>query len=402
MLQLTKPPKGAKPGLAAITPDPGLAEQITEKLGDAGRFAVTLHRGRVEDVAAKLALKDVAVLVIDLDDAGEAAIAALQRLAARAQAATCIVVTRSFDERLARALLQARIPDFLVKPVSADSLTDACARALHGALADDHGEADIISFLPATGGVGCTTLAIHAALLLQQQDKARALTCLVDLDFQQGVCAEYLDLEPRLDLNEIEPRPERLDRQLLEIMLSRHASGLSVVAAAGRPGEPVSVDLQAISRLLDLVAANFDHVVIDLPRHWFGWTDSVLLGSNRLFVVAEMTVPALRQARRLATVVSERLEQAPAPRIIVNRFESGGFRPGLRRSDVEQALGGYFAGTVPNKYGLVREAIDQGVPLSSIKSKNAVLDELAKLVLPAADTGRRRSGLPLLGRVLAR
>jgi hypothetical protein len=46
--------------------------------------------------------------------------------------------------------------------------------------------------------------------------------------------ADYLDLEPRLNLGEIEPRPERLDRQLLEVMLSHHPSGLAVVAAPKR------------------------------------------------------------------------------------------------------------------------------------------------------------------------
>ena len=51
---------------------------------------------------------------------------------------------------------------------------------------------------------------------------------LIDLT---GACADYLDIEPRLNLNEIEPRPERLDRQLLEVMLSHHPSGLAVIAA---------------------------------------------------------------------------------------------------------------------------------------------------------------------------
>ena len=56
--------------------------------------------------------------------------------------------------------------------------------------------------------------------------RGRGSTCLVDLNFQHGACADYLDLEPRLDLKEIEPRPERLDRQLLHGHPSAHHLGV--------------------------------------------------------------------------------------------------------------------------------------------------------------------------------
>ena len=51
-----------------------------------------------------------------------------------------------------------------------------------------------------------------------------------------------------------------------------------------------------VVRMLDLVSAYFDYVVIDLPRIWFPWTETVLLGSNRLFIVTDMTVPSIRHA----------------------------------------------------------------------------------------------------------
>ena len=72
-----------------------------------------------------------------------------------------------------------------------------------------------MSLLPASGGVGVTTLAIQTAMLLlnSRGSRMKPSTCLVDLDFQHGNVSDYLDLEPRLNLGEIEPSPERLDRQ---------------------------------------------------------------------------------------------------------------------------------------------------------------------------------------------
>jgi pilus assembly protein CpaE len=276
-----------------------------------------------------------------------------------------------------------RVADFVVKPVQPLDLVRACARAAQGAQNGGASEAKIYTFLPAAGGVGLTTLAIETAmLLLKGETGQKTSTCLVDLDFQHGSCCDYLDLEPRLDLDEIEPRPDRLDRQLLEVMISEHPSGLKVIAAPSRPAEMRSFDFEVVTRLLDLVASHFDNIVIDVPRTWFAWTDSVLIGSNRLFLVTEMTVPGLKHARHLVNVIRERLPDGPPLEVIVNRFEQRLFGPGLRRADIEGALGQSLACTIPNNFRLVSEAIDRGVPLEEVKPGNNIHQALAKVIFP--------------------
>jgi pilus assembly protein CpaE len=165
-------------------------------------------------------------------------------------------------------------------------------------------------------------------------------------------------------------------------MMSEHPSGLKVIAAPSRPAEMRSFDFEVVTRLLDLVASHFDNVVIDVPRTWFAWTDSVLIGSNRLFLVTEMTVPGIKHARHLVNVIRERLADGPRPEVIVNRFEQRLFGPGLRRADIEQALGDSLAATIPNNFRLVSEAIDRGVPLEEVKAGNNITQALAKIIVP--------------------
>ena len=347
--------------------------------------------------------KAAAVVIIDLDAAREDEMQALERLMTRTGAwPPVVVVAQSFDADVARRLLQMRVADFLVKPVQPIELVRTCARVARPAAgAAEVKEAQIHTFLSAVGGAGVTTIAIQTAMLLQHSAaRGKASTCLVDLNFQNGACADYLDLEPQLDLKEIEPRPERLDRQLLEIMLSQHHSGLSVIAAPNRPAEMRTFDPDMVTRLLDLVSSHFDYVVIDMPRTWFSWTDNVLLGSNQLYIVSEMTVPSLRHAKGLVAAIRERLGDGPHPKVIVNRFEQKMFAPGLKKADIEQALGIDFVGTIPNSYQLVREAIDRGVPLDEVKPGNKITAQLRKLVLPQsaakADAGSASSLLQKL------
>jgi pilus assembly protein CpaE len=100
-------------------------------------------------------------------------------------------------------------------------------------------------------------------------------------------------------------------------------------------------------------------------------------------VVTESTVPGLRHAKQLITAINERLGDAVQPQAIVNRFEQRMFGHGLRRADLKQTLGSALAGTIPNNYGLVREAIDRGVPLDEVKPRNNITAELKKFIVPA-------------------
>ncbi|MBX9841926.1 MAG: AAA family ATPase [Xanthobacteraceae bacterium] len=370
--------------VAVLTADSAFEQALRTTFGASGQIDLRVTSGSISTVD-EFRVDGATVVIIDLDAGRGEEMQALERMMLRSGGGPpVVVVTQGFDAGVARSLLQMRVADFLVKPVQPLELVRTCARVARSNVTET-AEAQIYTFIPAVGGAGVTTLAIQTALLLLSSgQRVRPTTCLVDLDFQHGACADYLDLEPRLDLKEIEPRPERLDRQLLEIMLSHHASGLEVIAAPNRPAEMRTFDPDMVTRLLDLVSSHFDYVVIDMPRTWFSWTDSVLLGSNRLFIVSEMTVPSLKHAKGLVGAIRERLGDGPKPQVIVNRFEQRMFDAGLKKSDLEQALGPDLAGTVPNNYRLVREAIDRGVPLEEVKPGNNISLQLKRLMLPQA------------------
>jgi len=385
-----------KTRVVVLTADAEFARSARAIFGASSQIDLQVVAGRLPETGDALDASAASVVVVDVETARTDEMEALGRLVDRLGAWPPVVaVTQAFDADVARTFMQMHIADFLVKPVQPVDLVRACARVAKAPVTpNDSKEAKIYTFLPSVGGAGVTTLALHTAMILLncQGPRTRPATCLVDLDFQHGAVADYLDLEPRLNLAEIEPRPDRLDRQLLEVMLSYHTSGLAVVAAPNRPAEMRSFDPDVVTRLLDLVSTHFEYVVFDMPRTWFSWTDSVLLGSNKLFIVSETTVPALRHAKQLVAAIKERLGDGPHPQVIVNRFAQKLFSSGLRRGDLQQALGDSFAGCIPNDYAMVREAIDRGVPLDEVRAGNKITAQIKKLVLeraaarPAAQT----------------
>jgi pilus assembly protein CpaE len=353
--------------------------------------SITELRGEIQEA-------DCSAIIVDMDAAKLDEIEALQRVTRRLEGkAPVVVVTQEFNAAAVRILVQLQVTDFLVKPITTADLVRSCIRALQGPGREENTESQIYSFMPAAGGVGTTTLALQTAFQLHHSVTRGASTCVVDLNFQQGACAEYLDLEPRFDIAEIENQPERLDRQLLDVMLSKHASGLCVLAAPTKPSEMRSFNTDVVVRMLDLVSAYFDNVVIDMPRTWFPWTETVLLGSNKLYIVAEMTVPCLRHTQRLIQAVYETVGKEVKPNVIVNRFEQKKFDSGIRQADVQEILGEHFVGGISNNYKLVREAVDRGVPLQEIDPNANVINDLKKIILPEEVISSQKKSRSLFG-----
>lgn len=375
--------KNASRRIVLVSTDKALVQDTHAAFATSEAIELSTVEKSVTELRGEIQESDCGAVIIDMDAGKLDQIEALQRITRRLEGkAPIVVVTQEFDAAAVRILVQLKINDFLVKPLTTADLVRSCVRALQGPGREDNTEAQIYSFMPAAGGVGNTTLALETAFQLHNSVTRGASTCVVDLNFQQGSCAEYLDLEPRFDISEIENQPERLDRQLLDVMLSKHASGLCVLAAPAKPSEMRSFNTDLVVRVLDLVSAYFDNVVIDMPRTWFRWTETVLLGSNKLYIVSEMTVPCLRHTQRLIQAIYETAGKEVKPNVIINRYDPRGQQNGVRENDLTEILGDHFAGGVSNNYRLVRQAVDRGVPLHAIEPNANVIGDLKKIILP--------------------
>lgn len=384
--------------VALVSTDTALIAMAKGAIAGGSGLEFAVYETQLANVVMQLREQANDLLILDLDTSRVEEFEHLQKIK-RMVGANCqiVVVTENFSPAAARILIQLRVQDFLVKPLQTSDFVRACNNALKRPGEDAQIEPQFLAFMPACGGVGSTVLALEAAQILNHHGRRLGRsTCVVDLNFQQGACAEYLDIEPRFDIHEIEKAPERLDRQLLDVMLSRHDSGLSVIAAPPQPTEMRSFKAALVVRLLDLVSAYFDYVVIDLPRIWFPWTETVIQGSNRLFVVADMTVPSIRHARRLMQAIDAKTGTQDSRQFLVNRVDQRTNGSGLNWTDVEAALGERLAGGVPNNYRLVRDAIDRGVPLEEIQAENNVTAALKAVILEQASAVEEPAGAAAL------
>lgn len=391
--------------LILVSVDSDLIGLAKSAIPNTDRQQMTIIEKPIAELVPMMRDLEPSALIVDIDATKVDEFENLQKIKRLANSNTpVIVISNSFSPAAARILIQLKVSDFLVKPVQTSDLVRSCNNSLKVNTEEAQVDPQFVCFMPAAGGVGTTSMAIETASILNEHGKKIGrTTCIVDLNFQHGSCAEYLDIEPRFDITEIENAPERLDRQLLDVMLSKHESGLSVIGAPNQPAEMRSFKGALVVRLLDLVSAYFDNVVIDLPRTWFPWTETVISGSDKVFVVADMTVPSIRHSHRIVNAVQERIGKQINPKVIVNRMDFRNNAGGLNAKDVEDSLGEFYAGGVPNNYRLVRDAVDRGVTLKEIEATNNVTQALRKIVLAGEiedEDAAKKSGLFSLGRGL--
>ena len=365
-----------------ITSDRLLDERLRRELSADKRFSVDVVRRNAVEAAALADIgADCSVLVVDLDPHNAGEITSLETIIAAAGANTpVIVISEDLGSDTVRRLLHLKVADWLPRTAIPQEVQLACDRALSAIeTAGRTKAAKVSAFYPAMGGVGNTTLAAAASFILAKGKRKSQSVCIIDLDLQSGTLAEYLDLPANIQLDDLISRPERLDSHLLEVLLSRHASGIALLAAPNTLTGFDGVSPDLIARLLDLVAAKFDNLVIDLPRIWLPWSESVLQGSDHFFVVTDLSVPGLRQARRVTDELHRRFGVATKGRVIVNKLGWLGTH-GVKKSDAFEALGDRLAGFVSEADALVNQSRNSGVPLSEIKKSNRVEKDLEAIL----------------------
>lgn len=371
-----------------VSEDVGLRDRLSQMFDEKNHLSLRPIKGvlsEVEDFVSTSARPDLAI--VDLNAANARELEALERLKKGPFFdIPTIIISDYLDEQVVRRLVRVRVDDWLPKESSPSEIYEACNRAVRVEVGERRERgATCYAFFPAAGGVGNSTLAIQTAFLIGQRQRKLESTCLVDLNFQDGALADYLDVAPAFKLSEVAKAPGRLDKQLLDVMTVRHPSGLSVLAAPRLAAEHVAITEGLLASILGLISQNFDNVIIDLPKTWFPWTDNVIWGSDKVFVVTSFTVPALRHAGCVLDALKSKTSDGTQVSVIVNKYRKRLLDTGLMKKDAEQLLGDGLAGFVADNADLVVEAINRGLPLSEVSRSSRVEKDLAKIIFSESE-----------------
>jgi pilus assembly protein CpaE len=352
-------------------------------------------------------LEFVAIAVNDEDEKDLARIAGIVT-AARERGIKVILVADRISPAGLHQLLKLGAEDFVPYPLPEGALHDAIERlrrppAPQPAAPEPPAGAARPAFKPRGdrdgvvlpvhglgGGVGATTFAVNLAwelATIQKQDAPRV--CLIDLDLQFGSVATYLDLPRRETIFEALSDTAGLDSDAFVQAMVTFNDRLHVFTA---PSDMLPLDFvtpEDIGRILAMAQANFDYVVIDMPKTIVAWTETVLSAAHVYFALIELDMRCAQNTLRLIRALKAEDLPHEKLRFALNRAPRLADLSGKARARrLAESLSIDIELQLPDGTQQVTQANDHGLPLAESAAKNPLRREIQKLARSVHDLNK--------------
>jgi pilus assembly protein CpaE len=239
------------------------------------------------------------------------------------------------------------------------------------------------------GGSGASTFATNLAWELATIGKEAPRVCLIDFDFQFGSAATYLDLPRKEAVFDLLSDSTHSDSDsLLQAMLTFNDK-LHVLTA---PADMLPLDIVGsddIGRILDMARANFDFVVIDMPRTIVSWTEAVLNRAHVYFALMELDLRSAQNVLRLVRALKAEGLPHEKLRFVLNRaprFTDLSAKSRVKR--MAESLDIAIEVQLPDGGAQITQSNDHGLPLSETSPKNPLRREIQKLAKSLYDLNK--------------
>jgi len=324
------------------------------------------------------------VVVIDADPLpGLAVIEEVHRSLPATQ--VLAVAPEENPETLIKAM-RAGADEFLPFPLDPNALLKVCVKvsALRGA-ANGGAKGEVWVAYGPKAGVGVTTLVANLGFALRA---AQRETALVDLDVYTGDLGLFLNVTPGYSLRDIANNFKRLDSVFLQGTMVRHRSGLELLAAPPpSPGDaPLLLSSDQTLRILELLDGTHQVTLVDTTSVPLDSTRAALSCADRIFLVTELTLPALRaSARALDWLRQEGIDPASAVELVINKFSNRSWE--VAPSEASKTLRLPVRASIPRDDAVVYTAVNSGLPLEQVRGGAAIQRAIASLVTGPTSSG---------------
>ena len=280
--------------------------------------------------------------------------------------------------------------EYIPKPVEMAVLA-AKVEVLIRRFATTRGEAvakrggNVVLFVHGKGGVGCTTLAVNAAVALAATTIYRVT--LLDLNLEFGNAPMLMNLTSSRTLADLaENAHEQLDEGTFLTYLEQDRSGVRVLAGCDVPERAELVTVPAAQQAIDHLQKQSDYVVIDAPASFSQLVLAALDVADAAVIVTAAHLPSLKATKQALEVLDKLSYPVERTVLVVNRTSAAG---------VEMDHVARFFNRKPDIVVPYTEACDdaadRGRPLTVLHPDSAaskVIRDLAARIAVAAPAGR--------------
>jgi len=276
----------------------------------------------------------------------------------------------SSSDNILRAM-RSGATEFLLRPVDDQDLLNALKKVgrlmVQRPVPAGNENGSIITCFSPKGGMGNTTVATNLAVSLHQATDKPVV--LVDLDLEAGDASMFLNLKTKYTISDVTTNITRLDRAFLQGVLSKHSSGIYLLAEPQKVEEVESITPGQVREVLELLKTMFAYVVVDTE---VGYGDRNLASfdsSDMVLLVGVLSLPAIRNIQKGLDVFERLGFSTDKVKLVINRYLRKGE---ISIDDAEKTLNYKVFWHLPNDFNDVMMSINRGLPLSMLSPHSEI------------------------------
>ena len=329
--------------------------------------------------------------------------AAEQITAEMPEVGVILILSGSEGEEVWHKMLRAGIKEFITRPLTADRLLEEVRKvatmqaktakraATPGVVDTKSPKRQIITVTGPRGGCGKTVIAANLAVSLADASEKVAL---VDLNLWGGDVAMLLDVTPKRTLGDLLPGFGGIDYDVVDSVMNKHASGVSVLAAPlTGTFDGSTLSRYMVQSILEALREHYEFTVVDTGYANLESTLAAMDYSDLILVVVGMDLPRLRDGKLYLKNLLAANYPKEKIRVVINR---AGNSKEISASEVETILEFPVIAQIPNDDALVGSSVNLGqtfVTSNPNKPVSKAILNLVQSVAPAGLSGsKKRAG----------
>ncbi len=338
------------------------------------------------------------VLVVDQPRADEGDLDQLERLGHLFPQMAFIVLSGDLSQEFLLRAMRAGVREVLPASPQPAAMTQALDRIAEKLGNQGGANGKVLAFISCKGGSGSTFLATNLAYALSAGGTKRV--ALIDMNLQFGDASLFVsDIKPLATLSDVATQIHRLDPSFLASSMVSVTPNYSVLAAPSDPAHASDVKPEHIDAIVKLARRQYDFIVLDVGRSLDPVSIRALDHADTIYPVLQMTLPYIRDGKRLLTVFRNLDYGKDKVELIVNRHDKNS---DIRLKDLEEAFDTPILRTMPNHYDAAAKSVNQGVPVTRLMPESPLSIALHEMARDLAGVAAPQQATGLMSRLFGR
>jgi pilus assembly protein CpaE len=136
---------------------------------------------------------------------------------------------------------------------------------------------------------------------------------------------------------------------------------------------------ELVLRMLDVVSFQNDHTVLDVPYYETAWKDELLSAVNSVYIVTELTIPSLRQAKELFTRIKQLRGNDFTINIVANKHRKRFFGLGVGKKEAQRVFRQTATTVLDEDWNTMNDAINRGLLPAEVNPRSDFARQMGKL-----------------------